>query len=90
MPILEKTGQDVAQFVVGLGPRTVGIKGDARDYTYAALVRGVIITDFMTVKGVYFESDIVEDLKSALTQIPGINRVWIDPTDKPSATTEWQ
>ncbi len=90
MPILEKTGENVAQFVVGLGPQTVGIKGDARDYTHAALIRGVITTDFMTAKGVYFEQTIVEELKSALTQIPGINRVWIDPTDKPSATTEWQ
>ncbi|MBI1956845.1 MAG: glutamine-hydrolyzing GMP synthase [Candidatus Niyogibacteria bacterium] len=79
----------LSQLVVAyVAANTVGVKGDARVYGGAIVVRAVETTDFMTAKGVHFPDDVEEEICSTLTRHPAIIRVWFDPTQKPPATTE--
>lgn len=91
--ILVKHGvyEKISQLVVSyMGVNTVGVKGDARVYGGAIVIRAVETTDFMTAKGVHF-SDVIEDeICSVLTKHRDVVRVWFDPTKKPPATTEME
>ncbi|TSC75548.1 MAG: GMP synthase (glutamine-hydrolysing) [Parcubacteria group bacterium Gr01-1014_30] len=89
--ILERRGiyQNLSQLVVAyIGIPTVGVKGDARVYGGAILVRAVETSDFMTAKGVHFSEEVEEEISSALTRRPEVVRVWFDPTKKPPSTVE--
>ena len=80
---------ELSQVVVDyIGVDTVGVKGDARVYGGAIVVRAVLTNDFMTAHGVHFSDEVEDDISSQLTSHPKIVRVWYDPTDKPPATTE--
>ncbi|MEK7628362.1 MAG: glutamine-hydrolyzing GMP synthase [Patescibacteria group bacterium] len=79
----------LSQLVVAyVGVNTVGVKGDARVYGGAIVVRAVDTVDFMTAEGVHFSDEVEKDISSELTRHPDIVRVWYDPTKKPPATTE--
>lgn len=81
----------LSQLVVAyVGVNTVGVKGDARVYGGAVVVRAVDTTDFMTARGVHFPPAVADKITSALTKHPEIVRVWFDPTKKPPATTEME
>ena len=81
----------LSQLVVAyVGVNTVGVKGDARVYGGAIVVRAVETIDFMTARGVHFSDDIEDEILNALTRHPEIVRVWFDPTEKPPATTEME
>ncbi len=83
--------EQLSQLVVAyIGVRTVGVKGDARVYGGAIVVRAVETLDFMTARGVHFSDDIEDEISSVLTRHPEIVRVWFDPTKKPPATTEME
>ncbi len=73
-----------------LGVNTVGVKGDARAYGGAVVVRAVKTIDFMTAQGVHFSDEVENEISSTLTRHPEIVRVWYDPTKKPPATTEME
>ena len=91
--ILEKHGvyKALSQLVVAyIATNTVGVKGDARVYGGAIVVRAVETTDFMTARGVHFSDVIEEEISATLTRRPDIVRVWYDPTQKPPATTEFE
>lgn len=80
----------ISQLVVGLDcSRTVGVKGDSREYGYNIVVRGVFTTDYMTATGVQLPADTRREITSRVTQLPGITRVFFDETNKPPATTEF-
>ncbi len=81
----------ISQTIVALlGVKTVGVKGDGRVYGYSIVVRTVITTDFMTVKGFYLSPEICEEINSVITRHPQIVRVMYDFTSKPPATTEFE
>lgn len=89
--ILERRGlyEGLSQLVVAyVGTKTVGVKGDARVYGGAIVVRAVKTADFMTAHGVHFPDEVEEEISRILTRHPDIVRVWYDPTEKPPATTE--
>lgn len=69
---------------------TVGVKGDARVYGGAIVVRAVETTDFMTARGVHLPNSIKDKISTVLTRHPEIVRVWFDATHKPPATTEFE
>lgn len=77
------------QFVVALcGARTVGVKGDEREYGYPVIIRAVRTDDFMPARALVLPAELQMQLVDKLTQIPGITRVFFDPTPKPPATVE--
>lgn len=79
------------QLVVALcGAKTVGVKGDERDYGYAVVVRGIRTDDFMTARPVSFPPELRVELTQKLTQLRSITRVWFDETPKPPATIEME
>ncbi len=81
----------LSQLVVAyLGVNTVGVKGDARVYGGAIVVRAVETIDFMTARGVHFSDEIEAEISNMLTKHQAIVRVWFDPTKKPPATTEME
>lgn len=91
--ILERRGlyDKLAQLVVAyIGVDTVGVKGDARAYGGAIVVRGVETIDFMTARGVHLPDDVEDEISTLLTSHPKIVRVWYDSINKPPATIEYQ
>lgn len=81
----------ISQLVVAYaGTRTVGVKGDARVYGHAIIVRGVNSADFMTASAVHFSDAAQQEINSVLSTHPKIVRVWYDTMDKPPATTEME
>ena len=81
----------LSQLVVAyVGTKTVGVKGDARVYGGAVVVRAVQTLDFMTAHGVHFSDEVEDEISATLTKHPEIVRVWFDPTKKPPATTEME
>jgi GMP synthase (glutamine-hydrolysing) len=81
----------VSQIVVGYADiKTTGVKGDKRRYTGSALVRAVLTSDFITVRGVYFPEDVWREIEEVLTRHKEIVRAWPDPSHKPPGTTIWQ
>jgi len=91
--ILVKHGiyHQLSQLVVAyIGVNTVGVKGDARVYGGAIVVRAVETVDFMTANGVHFSDVIESGISDVLTRHSEIVRVWFDPTKKPPATTEME
>lgn len=67
---------------------TVGIKGDARAYKGAIVVRPVFTQDFMTLEGYQIPDHVRREISREVTKHPEIVRVWYDETNKPPATTE--
>jgi GMP synthase (glutamine-hydrolysing) len=81
----------LSQLVVAyIGVNTVGVKGDARAYGGAMVVRAVETLDFMTARGIHFSDEVEDEISSVLTRHPEIVRAWFDPTKKPPATTEME
>lgn len=79
----------ISQLVVALDcASTVGVKGDARVYANAVVVRAVETSDFMTAAGHQFPPEIRRQISGTLTKHPEIVRVYFDETNKPPATTE--
>jgi len=82
---------ELSQLVVAyIGVNTVGVKGDARVYGGAIVVRAIKTIDFMTADGVHFSDAVEDEISAVLTRHPEIVRVWYDPTKKPPATTEME
>jgi len=91
--ILEKAGlhDGISQLIVALiAVDTVGVKGDARAYGPAIVVRAVQTVDFMTATGVQFPSEVRAEISTTLGKHKGIVRVWYDEMSKPPATTEFE
>ncbi|HXE09847.1 MAG TPA: gamma-glutamyl-gamma-aminobutyrate hydrolase family protein [Verrucomicrobiae bacterium] len=81
---------DIKQFPVVLLPLSFGKTGER-----SIVLRPVITSTFMTVQAMLPGRDLPEGFLSGiadriLKEVPGITQVFLDITNKPPATTEWE
>jgi GMP synthase (glutamine-hydrolysing) len=78
-------------FAVLTNSRSVGVMGDGRTYDYAAALRAVITSDFMTATAAPIPWEVLTRATDRIVnEVKGVNRVLWDITPKPSATIEWE
>lgn len=88
----QKLLQDIKQFPVIILP--LGF-GDTDQKTRSIVLRPVNTSTFMTVQAMLPERDLPQSFfdeisKRILKEIDGISQVFLDLTNKPPATTEWE
>lgn len=78
-------------FAVLLPVKTVGVQGDLRSYKYPVVVRIIESEDAMTANFSKIPYDVLEKISTRITnEIPEVNRVVYDISNKPPATMEWE
>lgn len=71
--------------------RTVGVMGDDRTYERVLAIRAVASTDGMTAEWFPIPHDVLGQMSSRIiNEVPGVNRVVYDISNKPPATIEWE
>lgn len=78
-------------FAVFTGIKTTGVRGDARFYGETIAVRAIEATDAMSANFAKLPYEILEKISVRIvTEVPEVNRVVYDITNKPPATMEWE
>ena len=71
--------------------KTTGIKDGERSFTWPAVIRAVNTRDAMSATIEEIPYDLLKKITERIThEVPGINRVLMDLTPKPTGTIEWE
>jgi GMP synthase (glutamine-hydrolysing) len=71
--------------------RSVGVRDGKRAFEWPCILRAVNTVDAMTASVERLDWDLMERLCARITaEVPGINRVLVDITPKPTGTIEWE
>ncbi|HAA53596.1 MAG TPA: glutamine-hydrolyzing GMP synthase [Myxococcales bacterium] len=83
---------DIGQaFAVLTGAHSVGVMGDAGTYEGIVGLRAVTTQDYMTADWFDFKgSDLRAIANRIINEVPGVNRVVYDISQKPPSTIEWE
>jgi GMP synthase (glutamine-hydrolysing) len=78
-------------FAVLTDLRSVGVTSGARSYENVIALRAVRTRDFMTAEFSHIPFEILERVSARITtEVPHINRIVYDITNKPPSTIEWE
>ena len=78
-------------FAVLLPVKSVGVMGDKRTYQRTIALRAVSSRDGMTAEWTEFPADFLRRVSTRIVnEVPGINRVVYDISNKPPGTIEWE
>lgn len=78
-------------FAALLPVKSVGVMGDKRTYQYIVTLRAITSLDAMTADWARLPEDLLNRISKRITnEVPGINRVLYDITQKPPATIEYE
>jgi GMP synthase (glutamine-hydrolysing) len=78
-------------FTVLTSARSVGVMGDEHTYENIVALRAVTTSDFMTSDWYEFKKeDLTAMVNRIINEVPGVNRVVYDVSQKPPSTIEWE
>lgn len=78
-------------FVVFTGIKTTGVRGDNRAYGETIAIRAIEAVDAMSANFAKLPYELLDKISTKIVnEIPEVNRVLYDITNKPPATMEWE
>ena len=85
-------GREISQyFAVLTNIKTVGVRDGRRTYDAAITLRAIKTADFMTAECAPVPYAVLGRVSARIVnEVPGVNRVVYDITDKPPGTIEWE
>ncbi len=89
---IEKSGIKLWQaFAIYTGVKTTGVRGDNRAYGDTIALRAIEATDAMSAHWARLPYELLDTISTRIVnEIPEVNRVVFDITNKPPATMEWE